>query len=107
MIGNGYTPEPLISDADLATGIRENQFIMHYQPKIDTRTLEFVSVEAQGFFIARPMPGDQIPGWLKRWNTYLGLAEDHQRASGPHVNLDEMTGTFHRLNSIFPTKLDI
>lgn len=302
MIGKGYAPEPLISDADLATGIRENQFVMHYQPKIDTRTLEFVSVEAlvrwnhpvlgvvmpdafiplaeqgkhihgitdivletalrqsaqwrelgldlrmsinisgaslevpdlperihdvssvfnvpadkivlevtetwqsrdtktaldilnalsekgfglalddvgtghsnfaklqsmpysemkldkshihsatidedtrhfiamcvelghemgmyvvaegiekqeqwemmsamgcdeaQGFFIARPMPGDQIPGWLKRWNTYLGLAEDHQRASGPHVNLDEMTGTFHRLNSIFPTKLDI
>ncbi|MCH9026434.1 MAG: EAL domain-containing protein [Proteobacteria bacterium] len=63
--------------------------------------------EAQGFFIARPMPGDQIPGWLKRWNRYLGLAENHQRASGQKVNLDEMTGTFHRLNSIFPTKLDI
>lgn len=46
MIDNGHTPEPLISDADLATGIRENQFVMHYQPKIDTRTLEFVSVEA-------------------------------------------------------------
>ena len=63
--------------------------------------------EAQGFFIARPMPGEEIPGWLKRWNTYLGLAENHQRADGPQVNLDEMTGTFHRLNSIFPTKLDI
>ncbi len=63
--------------------------------------------EGQGFFIAQPMPGEQIPGWLKRWNTYLGLAEYHQRASGPQVNLDEMTGTFHRLNSIFPTKLDI
>ncbi len=63
--------------------------------------------EGQGFFIARPMPGDRIQGWLKRWNTYLGLAENHQRESGPKVNLDEMTGTFHRLNSIFPTKLDI
>ena len=63
--------------------------------------------EGQGYFIARPMPGDQIPGWLKRWNTYLGMAENHQRASGQKINLDEMTGTFHRLNSIFPTKLDI
>ncbi len=63
--------------------------------------------EGQGFFIARPMPGDQIPGWLKRWNKYLGLAEDHQRASGSQVDFDEMTGTFHRLNSIFPTKLDV
>ena len=62
--------------------------------------------EAQGYFIARPMPGDLVPEWLKRWNTYLGLAENHQRASGPPVNLDEMTATFHRLNSIFPTKLD-
>ena len=33
-------------DADLAIAIRENQFVVHYQPKIDTRTLEFVSVEA-------------------------------------------------------------
>jgi len=63
--------------------------------------------EGQGYFIARPMPGDQIPGWLKRWNTYLGLAENHQRGDGPPVNFDELTGTFHRLNSIFPTKLDI
>ena len=63
--------------------------------------------EGQGFFIAQPMPGDQIPGWLKRWNTYRGLAENHQRASGPKVNFDELTDTFHRLNSIFPTKLDI
>ena len=63
--------------------------------------------EGQGFFIAQPMPGDQIPEWLRRWNVYLGLAENHQRASGPEVSFDEMTGTFHRLNSIFPTKLDI
>jgi EAL domain-containing protein (putative c-di-GMP-specific phosphodiesterase class I) len=63
--------------------------------------------EGQGFFIARPMAGEEIPGWLKRWNTYLGLAADHQRESDTLVNLDELTGTFHRLNSIFPTKLDI
>ena len=63
--------------------------------------------EGQGFFIARPMPGDQIAGWLKRWNTYLGLAENHQREGGPKNSLDGLTGTFHRLNSIFPTKLDI
>jgi len=28
--------------------------------------------EGQGFFIARPMPGDQIPAWLRHWNTCLG-----------------------------------
>jgi EAL domain-containing protein (putative c-di-GMP-specific phosphodiesterase class I)/CheY-like chemotaxis protein len=28
--------------------------------------------EGQGFFIARPMPGEQIPAWLHHWNTCLG-----------------------------------
>jgi EAL domain-containing protein (putative c-di-GMP-specific phosphodiesterase class I) len=28
--------------------------------------------EGQGFFIARPMPGDQIPAWLRHWNICLG-----------------------------------
>jgi len=28
--------------------------------------------EGQGFFIARPMPGDQIPAWLRHWNNCLG-----------------------------------
>jgi len=28
--------------------------------------------EGQGFFIARPMPGGQIPAWLRHWNTCLG-----------------------------------
>jgi EAL domain-containing protein (putative c-di-GMP-specific phosphodiesterase class I) len=28
--------------------------------------------EGQGYFIARPMPGDQIPSWLTHWNTCLG-----------------------------------
>jgi EAL domain-containing protein (putative c-di-GMP-specific phosphodiesterase class I) len=28
---------------------------------------------AQGYFIARPMPGDQLPGWIDRW---------HQRRTG-------------------------
>lgn len=28
--------------------------------------------EGQGYFIARPMPGDQIPAWLRHWNSCLG-----------------------------------
>jgi EAL domain-containing protein (putative c-di-GMP-specific phosphodiesterase class I)/ActR/RegA family two-component response regulator len=28
--------------------------------------------EGQGFFIARPMPGAQIPAWLRHWNSCLG-----------------------------------
>jgi EAL domain-containing protein (putative c-di-GMP-specific phosphodiesterase class I) len=28
--------------------------------------------EGQGFFIARPMPGVQIPAWLRHWNSCLG-----------------------------------
>ncbi len=29
--------------------------------------------EVQGYFIARPMPGSNIPLWLERWNRSLGL----------------------------------
>jgi len=29
--------------------------------------------EAQGYFVARPMPGSNIPSWLERWNRSLGL----------------------------------
>ena len=29
--------------------------------------------EVQGYFIARPMPGSNIPVWLERWNRSLGL----------------------------------
>ena len=28
--------------------------------------------EGQGFFIAKPMPGDRIPSWLRHWNSCLG-----------------------------------
>lgn len=28
--------------------------------------------EGQGFFIAKPMRGDEIPAWLKHWNACLG-----------------------------------
>ena len=29
--------------------------------------------EVQGYYVARPMPGSNIPAWLKRWNRSLGL----------------------------------
>ena len=29
--------------------------------------------ECQGYFVARPMPGDNVPMWLDRWNTSLGI----------------------------------
>ena len=29
--------------------------------------------EIQGYYVARPMPGSNIPAWLKRWNRSLGL----------------------------------
>lgn len=29
--------------------------------------------EVQGYFIARPMPGKNIPQWLERWNHSLGI----------------------------------
>ena len=29
--------------------------------------------EVQGYFIARPMPGSNIPAWLERWNRSLGI----------------------------------
>jgi EAL domain-containing protein (putative c-di-GMP-specific phosphodiesterase class I)/CheY-like chemotaxis protein len=32
--------------------------------------------EGQGYFIARPMPGENIPNWLERWNRSLGLEAD-------------------------------
>ncbi|MBT8142596.1 MAG: EAL domain-containing response regulator [Gammaproteobacteria bacterium] len=35
--------------------------------------------EGQGYFIARPMPGDNIPNWLERWNVSLGLDEKATR----------------------------
>ena len=28
--------------------------------------------EGQGFFIARPMSGDEVPAWLGHWNACLG-----------------------------------
>ena len=28
--------------------------------------------EGQGFFIARPMAGDQVPAWVRHWNSCLG-----------------------------------
>jgi len=30
--------------------------------------------ECQGYFVARPMPGDNVPMWLDRWNTSLGIS---------------------------------
>jgi EAL domain-containing protein (putative c-di-GMP-specific phosphodiesterase class I) len=30
--------------------------------------------EGQGYFIARPMSGDQVPSWLGHWNACLGRA---------------------------------
>jgi len=29
--------------------------------------------ECQGYFVARPMPGENVPLWLDRWNTSLGI----------------------------------
>ena len=29
--------------------------------------------EVQGYFVARPMPGSNIPAWLERWNRSLGI----------------------------------
>lgn len=33
----------------------------------------------QGFFLARPMSGGDVPEWLTRWNTYLGNATCYRR----------------------------
>lgn len=37
--------------------------------------------QVQGYFIARPMPGSNIPTWLERWNRSLGLENTTTRSA--------------------------